>query len=205
MLDHVAANAPEAAVYALRIYGQVLGNKAAVVRTWLQESVPAPVPLLRVDESDDRTGRLLGLAVDLADNIGWALERMEKKYEEAFGIEKAHAERCSALKQWYWPELSAPFGVVLRDVGAALAAEHPTPAAAQQALFAPFEEWVTCVRRISEQAVRTWVWNLPRESGRQLLALAEPESWFDFHSARFHREYRTDLDATWDSGQENDE
>ncbi|MEU6130778.1 type I-E CRISPR-associated protein Cse1/CasA [Saccharopolyspora sp. NPDC047091] len=205
VLDHVAANAPEDAVYTLRIYGQALGAKAAVVHTWLQESVPAPVPLLRADESDDRVGPLLGLAADLADNIGWALERMEKKYEAAFALEKEHAERRSALAQWYWPELSAPFGVVLRDVGVALATEHPSPAAAQRALFDPFEQWAQCVRRISEQAVRTWVWNLPRESGRQLLALAEPESWFHAHSERLYREYRTDRDATWDSGQENDE
>ncbi len=203
VLDHVAEYAPDDEVYSLRVFGQQLDPKGGAVQTWFQETVPAPVALLRVNDTDDRVEQLLGYAVGLADDIGAALQWLERLYDEALAAERAHARRRSTLSQWYWPELPAPFGTVLRDLGVVLQNAQTAGSVSQAALFAPFEWWKETVRRVANAAVRTWAGQLPRESGRQLWALADAESRFQSRLGGLCRDYDIDLDRCRDEDEDN--
>lgn len=205
VLEHIAERAPDGQVYSLRVFGQQLDPKGGAVHTWLQEAIPAPVALLRVNEADERLEQLLGYAVGLADDVGSALEWAEKLYDEALGADRAHAKRRSPLGQWYWPALSAPFDEVLRELGTALDDARRQGKVSQRALFAPFEHWREVVRGAAQQAMRTWAWKLPRESGRQVFAVAEAESSFQRRVTYLFRDYGTDLDRCRDFDEDTDD
>ncbi|WP_307845767.1 type I-E CRISPR-associated protein Cse1/CasA [Saccharomonospora sp. NB11] len=205
VLDHVADRAPEEQVYSLRVFGQQLDQKGGAVHTWLQETVPAPVALLRVNDVDERVEQLLGFAVGLADDVGSALERAEKIYDEALRREQGSAKRRSPMPQWYWPRLSVPFSEVLRELGTVLDAGLREGEVSEPALFAPFERWRETVRDAAKQAIHTWAWKLPRESGRQVFALAEAEAAFQRRMTYLCRDYDIDVNRCRDFDEDTDD
>jgi CRISPR system Cascade subunit CasA len=161
-LDHVAERAeagylPADAVYTLRVFGQYLDPKGAVVRGVLEEAVAAPVALLRA--RDPRIGRIIGYAVGLADDAGYALRVLERDYRAAMG-----AGPSENLVLGYWPRLAEPFDRFLRELAVALdTGRSELPAA---------DEWAASVRRVADAAARRWAEGAPR-TGRALLAVGE--------------------------------
>ena len=148
---------PPNAVYTLRIFGQQLDSKASIVRQVLEESVVAPVAVLRAE--DPRVGRIIGYAVSLADDVGRALRDMQREHAAEF-----RAEGAADLELAYWPHLPRPFDAFLRDLGAALTAGSGELAAA--------DAWAVEVTRTAHQAAQRWAEGSPRR-GRSLLAAGE--------------------------------
>ncbi|SHG62913.1 type I-E CRISPR-associated protein Cse1/CasA [Streptoalloteichus hindustanus] len=161
-LEHVAGMVeqgiiPESTVYTIRVFGQQLNKKGAVVERWLEETVPAPVSLLRAEH--DRAGRIIGHAVFLADEVGSALRKMERDYHAELS-----ADPSSDLELAYWPKLTAPFAVFLSSLGEAMEERRSeTPAA---------EVWARAVGRVARVAAIQWADGTPRRE-RSLLAAAE--------------------------------
>lgn len=191
VLDHVAENAPDE-VYTLRVFGQRLDRNGGAVEAWMQESVPAPVSLLRVRD-EQSVEELLGQAVRLADYVGSALEQLDKQYDKQMSAE--HKNKRSMLTQWYWPELSEPFGKLLRDVGGVLDAQG-SRASARRELIELFTGWRDQVRNLAWKAATTWAERSPRGSGRQVMSLADAENSFKRAVSHRCREYDERIDAT---------
>jgi len=149
-----AGHIPPNAVYTLRIFGQQLDPKATIVRQVLEESVVAPVALLRAE--DPRVGRIIGHAVSLAADAGRALRDMQREHAAEFS-----AEAAADLELAYWPHLPRPFDTFLRDLGAALTAGSGE--------FAAADAWAVEVARNAHQAAQRWAEGSPRR-GRSVLA-----------------------------------
>lgn len=179
-LEHVAemsraARLDPKSVYTLRVFGQQLNSQGGAVLAWHEETVPAPVALLRVDERHPAVGDLLGLSVGLADDVGAALSQLETAYSRA--LADADSSKNAVLSQWYWPRLSEPFSDLLRALGSAL--NETTVGVQQRAMGEALTRWRSRVAQTAEQAATRWGEDLPRRGGRQLQALAPALN--DFH------------------------
>ncbi|MFG1879406.1 type I-E CRISPR-associated protein Cse1/CasA [Sphaerisporangium sp. NPDC049003] len=161
-LDQIAELAerryiPSDAVYSLRVFGQRLDSKATVVETWLEEEVPAPVPLLRA--RDESLGALIGCAITLADEAGSALRALQSGYHREF-----RDVPVSDIDSGYWPRLSRPFGTFLVDLGnARMAGRSEAPAT---------RSWGRQVTELATSAADRWVAGSPAE-GRAMAALGK--------------------------------
>ncbi|MFD1146008.1 type I-E CRISPR-associated protein Cse1/CasA [Saccharothrix hoggarensis] len=153
-LEQIAALAgdghiPRDAVYTLRVLGQQLDKNASVVEAYLEEQVPAPVPLLRA--RDTSLGALIGSAIALADNAGAALRHMERDYNK-----DKRADPTSTLDVAYWPQLPRRFATFLREVARAHDADEPESDAVEQ--------WTREVYRIAKQAAERWAERAPADT-----------------------------------------
>lgn len=195
-LDHIAEEVrrdhlPPDKVVTARVFGQRLDPQAGAVHAWLEESMPVPVALLRASEQAPELEPLLGHAVSLADDIGDLLNRLERDHAAALGDKPPpRGPNRHLLTQWYWPELPAPFGVLLRDVGQAVAGRA---CGGQDGdgplLYDLFDTWGRRVRATAENARGRWASGAPRERPRDLLALAACDEEFGHRSRRRYREY----------------
>jgi CRISPR system Cascade subunit CasA len=157
-LDHVANMVgreaiPSNTVYTLRVFGQQLDSKFSVVHQSLEETVAAPVALLKAEHK--AAGPVIGYSVILVSLVGSALNQMERGYCKEFG-----REVVSSLELAYWPRLSEPFNRFLRALAKAL--ESGAPLAS---------DWAKDVRRIARGAADRWAEGSPRQ-GRNLAAAA---------------------------------
>ena len=161
-LDQIAELAergriPLDTVYTLRVFGQILDPKATVIETWLEEEVPAPVPLLRA--RDERIGALIGCAITLADDAGSALRTLQGDYRREF-----RDDSTPDVDHHYWPQLSRPFAAFLIALGNALeTGKSEAPAA---------RTWGQEVRKLAISAADRWVAGSPAE-GRVMAAIGK--------------------------------
>jgi len=145
-LDHVARMVmddvvPREAVYTLRVFGQQLDKNRSVIQQALEETVAAPVALLRADHPI--AGPVIGHSVELANLVGSALNRMDREYRVQF-----KAEPDGDLDLAYWPLLSGAFDAFLQALALALeAGVSPKPAT---------NGWARAVRRIATDAAVRW-------------------------------------------------
>ncbi len=147
---------PESTEFTLRVFGQQLKPDGGAIECWFEEEVPAPVALLRAQDS--RVGRLIGFAVTLADNVGRALRDMVISYRKEFQAyrKEDHTKYTRDLDLAYWPNLPQPFGTFLRGLGAALrsgGAEMPV-----------VHEWSGAVRRVAHRAAEYWIEHSPDQA-----------------------------------------
>jgi CRISPR system Cascade subunit CasA len=140
---------PESTEFTLRVFGQQLKPDGGAIECWFEEEVPAPVALLRAQDS--RVGRLIGFAVALADNVGLALRDMETAYAKEFKTEPSHD-----LDLVYWPNLPDPFGKFLRGLAAALRSGGPE--------MPVVREWGSAVRRVAHHAADHWIERSPHRA-----------------------------------------
>lgn len=175
---------PESTVYTLRVLGQQLDPNRGAVHTWLEESVPAPVAVLRAKPWETRLEPLMGLAVGLADDVGERLRLLEREYH-ALLRDQPKTER-KLLQQWYWPRLSEHFNGYLVDLGVDIGTD-------QNAAFPLTEKWSRVVMETAEQARHRWAELLPRASARNTLALAECTNEFRERVRRIHEEFDAQL------------
>ncbi|WP_343449734.1 type I-E CRISPR-associated protein Cse1/CasA [Micromonospora oryzae] len=161
-LDHVARMVmedviPRDAVYTLRVFGQQLDSKGSVVEQTLEETVAAPVTLLRA--AHDVAGPVVGQSIQLANLVGSALNQMEREHRAQF------AARSSAeLALGYWPLLAVPFDLLLRALAQALDAGT--------SLGPATKVWAQEVSRIATDIAVRWAEGSPRR-GRNLEAAGE--------------------------------
>ncbi|MEU4636018.1 type I-E CRISPR-associated protein Cse1/CasA [Micromonospora chalcea] len=161
-LDHVAGMATRGylapdAVYTLRVFGQQLDSKGSVIQQALEETVSAPVALLRAEF--EVAGPVIGRSIELANLVGSALTQMERDHRAQF-----RAAASSSLDLAYWPGLSRPFDTFLEAI--ALALETGT------SLARATQSWASAVRRIASQAAVRWAEGSPRQ-GRNLEVAGE--------------------------------
>ncbi len=124
-LRHVAdmshhGHIPRDAVYTLRAVDQVLDSNNSVIRQTLEETVAAPVTLLRADH--ETAGPIIGYAVTLADDVGKSLVDMERDFFRAFHRAlrpKDLAKFSPQLDLFFWPRLRQPFDHYLVRLGEA--------------------------------------------------------------------------------------
>jgi CRISPR system Cascade subunit CasA len=191
-LDQIATLAtsgsiPAEAVYTLRVFGQHLDSKATVVETWLEEEVPAPVPLLRA--RDENLSGIIGSAISLADDVGSALRSFQTEYHREFRADQPVAD----VSRGYWPRLARPFGAFLIDLGKARASgrsEAPTARA-----------WGRHVSELARVAVDRWVAGSPAES-RAMLALGKHRAIFIDRLDTAERVFRARLASYTDGTEE---
>ncbi|ASO21804.1 CRISPR system Cascade subunit CasA [Actinoalloteichus hoggarensis] len=167
---------PEDAVFTLRVFGQQLDSKQAVVQTWLEESVPAPVALLRTESERERLGAVVGHSCRLADDVGFLLRRLDKGYREDFAVKSP-----PALEVSYWPQLTAPFHTFILDLGAAMRSDRN---GSQE--HAAVEAWRRAVARVANAAADRWVYGAARRGARELSLAGK-------HDGRFRAELGTRL------------
>ncbi|CAM3868072.1 type I-E CRISPR-associated protein Cse1/CasA [Nocardiopsis rhodophaea] len=217
-IDHIAEMAghgliPSSTVYTLRVFGQRLDPQGGSVHAWLQEDLPAPVALLRSNEHVPQLEQMLGHAVELADGVGEQLDLLERDYAKALGerLPTRAEEKRKMLSQWYWPELAAPFGMLLRDVAALLdarpLAEPPEETQSRLAatIIGLFDGWADRVRRTAAGVRHRWVELSPRKPGRDVMVLAEYDGAFKAETDRLYREYELNIRDYWPLGPEEDE
>ncbi|GAB3464376.1 type I-E CRISPR-associated protein Cse1/CasA [Streptomonospora sediminis] len=205
VLDHIAEIAPwlpRDTVYGLRVFGQRLDPQGGAVHSWLQESVPMPVALLRADTDERRLEELLGYAVGLADDIGAELRDLERDYAAALGDSAAKRQHW-LLEQWYWPELAAPFGVLLRDLGEVLAHSVPGESRARPCIEL-FDAWGGTVRATADRAQRRWVRDLPRAPSREVLELAAGDLAFCGRTRKLYQQYHLAVRSPWPPQEQQD-
>ncbi|HKS45436.1 MAG TPA: type I-E CRISPR-associated protein Cse1/CasA [Amycolatopsis sp.] len=140
---------PEHTEFTLRVFGQQLKPDGGAIECWFEEEVPAPVALLRAQDS--RVGRLVGFAVTLADEAGYALRDMVITYRKEFQAYRRedHAKYTRDLDLEYWPNLPQPFGTYLRGLGAALRSDGPETLVVR--------EWSGAVHRVAHHAAEHWI------------------------------------------------
>ncbi|APU16637.1 MULTISPECIES: type I-E CRISPR-associated protein Cse1/CasA [Actinoalloteichus] len=158
---------PDDAVYTLRVYGQQLDSKAAVVQFWQEESVPAPVALLRAGVGSARMGDVIGYSCRLADDVGFLLRRLDKGYREEF-----KATPPPELELSYWPHLTGPFHTFIVALGKAVAfvtgeREHTA-----------VEAWRGAVAQIAHAAADRWVYGAARLGARELSMAGKHDGTF---------------------------
>ncbi|MFC0862379.1 type I-E CRISPR-associated protein Cse1/CasA [Sphaerimonospora cavernae] len=143
---------PEETVYTIRVFGQQLGSKGAVVESWAEEAVSAPVALLRARHAP--VGPIIGHAVDLADQAGGALRDMDRDFCTAM-----QAEPGVGIDLPYWAQLPQPFDEFLRKLAEARRNGQPETDAIQG--------WVRAVRKAATAVADRWAYGSPRK-GRNL-------------------------------------
>ncbi|MGW0195901.1 type I-E CRISPR-associated protein Cse1/CasA [Nonomuraea sp. NPDC003201] len=183
-LDQIAELAgsnymPANAVYTLRVFGQHLDSKATVVETWLEEEVPAPVPLLRA--RDESLGALIGCAIALADEVGSALRSFQAEYRREF-----RHEPVSDIGHGYWPRLSRPFGALLIDLGRVRTAGRSEGPATRA--------WGRHVIEIAMAAANRWVAGSPAE-GRTMIVLGKHYAVFESRMRKAERLFHAQIKA----------
>ncbi|WP_158624186.1 type I-E CRISPR-associated protein Cse1/CasA [Micromonospora sp. HM5-17] len=166
-LDHVANLAERGhisseTVYTLRVFGQQLDSKASVVEAWLEESVPAPVALLRA--RDDRLGGLIGAAIDYADEVGSALRSLQADFRRDM-----RAEPGGRIELSYWPRLSRPFATFLKGLNEDRVAGRSEAATART--------WQAAVSRIARSVADAWLAGSAAEA-RAMLTLGRHQRNF---------------------------
>ncbi|MEV6813097.1 type I-E CRISPR-associated protein Cse1/CasA [Micromonospora sp. NPDC051296] len=145
-LDHVARMVmdrviPRNAVYTLRVFGQQLDSKGSVVQQAMEETVAAPVALLRADHPV--AGPVIGHSIELANLVGSALNQMDREHRAQF-----KAAASVGLDLAYWPLLSGPFDTFLQALARALEAGiNPRPAT---------DGWERAIWRIATEAAERW-------------------------------------------------
>jgi CRISPR system Cascade subunit CasA len=190
-LDQIAELAehghfPGNTVYTLRVFGQQLDAKASVVEAWLEDTVPAPVALLRA--RDESLGALIGCAITLADEAGSALRALQADYRR-----ELRAEPASDIDLSYWPRLSAPFGTFLVSLGhARVDGRSERPAA---------EEWARKATSIARSVADRWVAGSPTEA-RQMVLLGKHHGRFLIRLAAAERGFQAEIDI-YATGQED--
>ncbi|MFJ1913227.1 type I-E CRISPR-associated protein Cse1/CasA [Streptomyces sp. NPDC088147] len=178
---------PEETVYTLRVFGQQLGDRGGDTYFWQEESVPAPVALLRAENA--RIGYLIGYAVSLADDLGEALTMLQRDYYTAF-----HGDRPSKGRRQgtpveavtgYWPRLTVPFADLLRELGTAVLSGDSE--------IVPMERWGNRTVELADQDARRWLHGTPR---RDRLVLAAAACWEAYEEQRqsLGRVFRNGLD-----------
>ncbi|MFE7128871.1 type I-E CRISPR-associated protein Cse1/CasA [Streptomyces sp. NPDC057617] len=179
-LDHIAdlvvdGLIPEETVYTLRVFGQRLGDKGGDTYFWQEESMPAPVALLRAENA--RIGYLIGYAVSLADDLGEALAMMQRDYHTTFhGDRPAKGRRQGTpveVVTGYWPRLTVPFADLLRELGTAVLT------GASETV--PMERWGNRTVELADQAAGRWLHGTPR---RDRLVLAAADCWDAYDDRR---------------------
>ncbi|MEU9884343.1 type I-E CRISPR-associated protein Cse1/CasA [Sphaerisporangium sp. NPDC051011] len=156
-LDHIADLVEDGiigddTVYTLRVFGQRLGSKAAVVASWSEETVAAPVALLRAQH--EPAGPIIGHAVDLADQVASALRDMEADHAAAMSV-----DRDGTIDLAYWARLPGPFDEFLRALADARRQHQPETAA--------IDAWAGDVRKLATATADRWVYGSPR-TGRNM-------------------------------------
>lgn len=183
-LDQIAELAergriPLDTVYTLRVFGQRLDPKATVIETWLEEEVPAPVPLLRARE--ERIGALIGSAITLADDAGSALRALQSDYRQEF-----RDDSTPDVDHYYWPQLSRPFAIFLIALGDALkTGSSEAPVAAR---------WGRGVEKLAVSAADRWIAGSPAE-GRVMAALGKHYGVFRSRIATSVRRFQAEAAA----------
>jgi CRISPR system Cascade subunit CasA len=153
-LSHLAdlaeyGHIPADAVYTLRVLGQQLDDKGAVMQAWQEDQVPAPVALLRA--RNDSIATLIGNAITLADNAGSALRSLQNGFRK-----DRSASAASSIDLAYWPALPAPFATFLTDLGAAYQ---------QRRSEAPLiEDWARQVRQHAQRVADRWATDAARDA-----------------------------------------
>ncbi|MFF0146543.1 CRISPR system Cascade subunit CasA [Amycolatopsis sulphurea] len=164
---------PDETVYTLRMFGQQLDKNASVVEAYFEEAVPAPVALIRAqNDTDDENpvAKLVGCAIELADEAGAALRTMQREYHKEF-----HAMPGESIDLPYWPVLPRPFGRFLRDLNAARAAGRSERRV--------MDEWQRTVGSTARRVADDWAAAVA-VSGRSLSALGK-------HQAALHKRLRS--------------
>nr|WP_244884156.1 type I-E CRISPR-associated protein Cse1/CasA [Carbonactinospora thermoautotrophica] len=167
----------EKTVYTLRVFGQRLDDKGGAVRYWREETVPAPVALLRAEEP--RVGYLIGHAVRLADEVGEALWDLERRYRQEF-----KAAPSADLEVAYWPRLPGPFGEFLCALADAVRERCPGTDATK--------EWARAVERVARDAADRWAEGSWRR-GHWLSKAGEHLNFFYGRLARLAKEFHGDV------------
>lgn len=192
-LDQIAELAvinciPADAVYTLRVFGQHLDSKATVVETWLEEEIPAPVPLLRA--RDESLGALIGCAITLADEAGSALRSFQAEYHREF-----RDDPVSDIGHGYWPRLSRPFGAFLIDLGRARQTGRSEALATRA--------WGRCVIELAMAAADRWVVGSPAE-GRAMIVLGKHYALFEARLRKAERLFHAQIKAYTDGSEDPD-
>lgn len=191
-LEHVADMSfhryvPGDAVYTLRVVDQELDGNRSVIRSVLEETVAAPVTLLRADHLI--AGPVIGYAVTLADRVGTALVAMERDFFKTFhtAVRPRELGRFSPqLDLYFWPRLREPFDQFLVDLGFILTAGRSAEPVARA--------WSARVKAIADQAALHWSEGTPRR-GRQLEAVGEHHLRFLRKLHRLINEYHAGIAA----------
>nr|WP_281269694.1 type I-E CRISPR-associated protein Cse1/CasA [Phytoactinopolyspora halophila] len=193
VLNHVADRLadgflPTNEVFTIRVFGQQLDDSGGgSVQTWLQEQLPAPAALLRAEKvySDSEhaavetdswaNGALIGICVELADDVGQAIKKLVDRWRESLSAQHSAREKRNApynvgLEQDYWPRLAPEFDKFLSNLGyAALNASSREPLVL---------EWKDTVRNVASVAVDRWAVAVQQRRVRQLDAVAKHYEWF---------------------------
>ncbi|WP_459801200.1 type I-E CRISPR-associated protein Cse1/CasA [Herbidospora sp. RD11066] len=142
----------EATVYTLRVFGQRLGSQAAVVASWTEDAVAAPVALLRAQHAS--VGPIIGHAVDLADQVAGALREMESAYAAAM-----KTDRDGTIDLPFWTRLPELFDRFLRALSEARVN--------QQSEAPVIRIWADDVSKLATSTADRWAYGSPR-TGRHL-------------------------------------
>jgi CRISPR system Cascade subunit CasA len=183
-LDHVAEMAelgyiPDDTMYTLRVFGQQLDRNGGISQAVMEETVAAPVALMRA--RDSRVGRIIGFGVQLADELGAELRRMDREYRATF-----RAEPSMDLDLAYWPALPAPFDDFLRALATAINGGHSE--------FPAARAWADTVRRTAHRAAHLWAYGSPRR-GRNLLVAGQCYERFTGLERHLTSTYRSNVAA----------
>jgi CRISPR system Cascade subunit CasA len=183
-LDQIAqlterGHIPADTVYTLRVFGQKLDAKAAVIETWLEDEVPAPVALVRA--KDENLGGLVGAAITLADEAGSALRALQANFRT-----ELYAAAASDIEVGYWPQLAAPFRRFLRKLGEArVAGQSERPAA---------EDWGRVAYRIVLDVAERWAVDAAANTNR-MTDMGKHEGVFRSRVATAWRVYHSQIGA----------
>ncbi|MBB5907122.1 CRISPR system Cascade subunit CasA [Actinoalloteichus hymeniacidonis] len=190
-LDQIAERAehnliPADAVFTLRVYGQQLDDKQAIVHNWQEESVPAPVALLREKSARLRLSRVVGLSCRLADDVGFLVRQLDRGYRADF-----NASPPPTLEVSYWPHLTAPFHTFVRDLGKAMEMENN--GAGEKAAV---DKWGRAVRGIAADAADRWVFGAARSSARALSMAGKHDIVFRAELSRVLKLFSDEVDRS---------
>ncbi|MYR32544.1 type I-E CRISPR-associated protein Cse1/CasA [Nocardiopsis alba] len=154
----------ESTVYTLRLLGQQLDPNRGAVHTWLEETIPAPLSIIREKSYVTPMERLMEVSVSLADDMDDALQRMEHDYHALLrGTQKAERK---LLHQWFWPHLAMHFNIHLRNLGERINEGI-------EGNLSTMESWAITVSQTALKAQQNWIDNLPRRTARNMFPLAK--------------------------------
>ncbi|QVQ51592.1 type I-E CRISPR-associated protein Cse1/CasA [Spiractinospora alimapuensis] len=176
--------------FTLRVFGQQLDSNGGAVEAWFEETLPAPVSLLRVRGPARSLEVLLGAAVKLANNAGKELRDLETRYTRGLSADAP----SPLLGIWYWPALPAPFRRLLHELGRLVPAEDTHSEELPPEVRPLFLKWGETVRSSALTAGERWVWNNPSGSGRQIMALADTENTFRSRMSSLLEKYEKEIE-----------
>lgn len=162
VLDLIATAAedgliPGDTVYTLRIFGQTLEASSTKIGTWLEESIPLPVSLLRLHDAS--LGNAIGRVLELAASLGEGLRAFERNYRKACQPARSPGSKskdpADSASTWmelaYWPRIAAPFARLLHELG-----EHAAREDWQKCRTA-IEAWGTEVVQLADRTAEAWI------------------------------------------------